>query len=185
MRERNLEEIDYLRKRIENLTIPINKSQKNENKSVDNLKIKNKYEEDYDIKIKKREELFNEIYELYDKDIEYKKNLKEKERLKTLKKDKIDSFIYDGKLNKKKGKKLLEYKYNIDTFKEILNKNEHKSKKETKYEDDFSSSDSYDSSLINLNQNIPKNFKLKTKKDIKENENNFKEIMKLLSLTQK
>ena len=177
-----LEEIEYLRLRIENLSIPINKSKKIEINSTNskNNKIQEEDDENNE-KIKKREQLFNEIYELYDNDIEYKKKIKEKERLKTLDIEKSDDFYID----KKNEKKYMEYKFKIKPFKELLDKNNHKSKQESKYEEDFSSSDSYDSDLFDFKEKATKNFKFKTKEDIYENKGNLEAIMKTLSLSQK
>ena len=177
-----LEEIEYLRLRIENLSIPINKSKKNEINSTNskNNKIQEEDDENNE-KIKKREQLFNEIYELYENDIEYKKKIKEKERLKALDIEKSDDFY----IEKKNEKKYMEYKFKIKPFKELLDKNNHKSKLESKYEEDFSSSDSYDSDLFDLKEKAPKNFKFKTKEDIYENKGNLEAIMKTLSLSQK
>ena len=67
----------------------------------------------------------------------------------------------------------------------MLDRNNHSSRQESKYEDDFSSSDSYDSELFTLNQGAAKNFKFKTNEDIDENKENLKEIMRVLSLSQK
>ena len=153
-----LEEIEYLRLRIENLSIPINKSKKIE---INSTNSKN-----------------NKIQE---EDDENKEKIKEKERLKALDIEKSDDFY----IEKKNEKKYMEYKFKIKPFKELLDKNNHKSKLESKYEEDFSSSDSYDSDLFDLKEKAQKNFKFKTKEDIYENKGNLEAIMKTLSLSQK
>ena len=65
-----------------------------------------------------------------------------------------------------------------------MEKNDHHSRHESKYEDDFSSSDSYDSDLFKLNQEVPRNFKFKTKSDIANHKENLTEVMRVLSLSQ-
>ena len=178
MRVRNSEEIEFLRKRIENLSIPINYNPINEKKKSHskNKKKENKKKQNYIIDKK-----FNEIYELYNNDIEYKIDLREKERQKSLKQSHIASIQCDG-LNQKK--KFLEPKFNLNSFIKILEKNDHHSRHESKYEDDFSSSDSYDSDLFKFNQQAPKKFKFKNRSDIYNNKENLAEIMRVLSLSQ-
>ena len=178
MRARNSEEIEFLRKRIENLSIPINYNPKNEkkrNNSKNNKKDNIKKHDDI------LEKSFNEIYELYSNDIEYKIELREKERKKALKQNHVASIQCNG-LNQQK--KYLEPKFNVNNFMKMVEKNGHHSRKESKFEDDFSSSDSYDSDLFKLNQKVPKNFKFKRSNDIKNNKENLTEIMRVLSLSQ-
>ena len=87
--------------------------------------------------------------------------------------------------NKVKKKKSMNQRFNIKDFFTILEKNNHQSRNETVYEDDFSSSDSYDSELFNLSKKVPKNYKNKTKENLNENEDNLLEIMRVLNLNQK
>ena len=190
MRATQLEEIEFLRKRIENLSIPINYSSKEEKKYTPKKQKKKSLTTKIDINKKEREKEidileknFDEIYEIYNNDIEYKKELKEKERRKALKTNHIESIQFKGKI--KQEKKILDLKFNINNFNKMLDRNNHSSRQESKYEDDFSSSDSYDSELFTLNQSAAKNFKFKTNEDIDENKENLKEIMRVLSLSQK
>ncbi len=63
----------------------------------------------------------------------------------------------------------------------ILEKNNHKGRHETAFEEDFSSSDSYDSDFFSLKKKAPKKLKLKSRKDLKDNEDNFLEIIRVLN----
>jgi hypothetical protein len=76
----------------------------------------------------------------------------------------------------------LKQSYDFKESLELLDRNNHEGRKETRYEDDFSSSDSYESDLFEINTKVPKNFKLKTKKDFDKAQNNIKEIVKVLKL---
>ena len=72
-------------------------------------------------------------------------------------------------------------KFSPENLQYYLQLNNHQSRKETKFEDDFSSSDSYDCSLFKLTGKIPRKYKL-TKDNYKDNINNLTEIMRVLSL---
>ena len=186
MRTTNPEEIEFIRIHIENLSFPIYSEQKEKNllKNKTNNKKKQKKqkqekEEDKDLIDKN----FNEIYELYNNDIEYKKELEKIERLKSLKISKIDSFQCRGKASEET--KFINLKFNIKDCSKIFEKNNHHTRNETIYEDDFSSSDSYESDLFDFKKKVPKNPRLKTKQDFYDNEDNLMEIMKVLNLNQK
>ena len=170
--------IELLRKNIENLTIPINCMSKKEEK----LKPPqiNKKEKKINDLIEKG---FKEIFEIYDNDKEYKKKLEEKKRIKNLKPSSSQSIKINGNLSKEKS--FMKKKFHINECFEILEKNNHHSRHESIYEDDFSSSDSYDSELFNLSGTAPKDFRLRTKRDLKENENNLMEIIRVINLSLK
>ena len=187
MGELNLEEIEFLRKHIENLCLPIDynsKSEKYEKTAVKQSEIKNK--NNYKIG-KKEEDLidknFNEIYELYNNDKEYKKKKEGKKRLKALKISHIISFQCSARKNQNKIV-IPKKKFVIKEYTKILEKNQHKARNETKFEDDFSSSDSYDSELFSFENTIPKNFTIKKKKDLLQNEDNLIKFMKFFQLNQ-
>ena len=195
MRTRNLEEIEFIRRHIENLSFPLkisSEEEKEEEKEKEKEKnIKSKYKINNNNKNKSKEKKekelinknFDEIYEIYNNDKEYKKECEIKERIKSLKSSKIASFQYNGKLSQEK--KFMNKKFNLKDFMKILDKNEHQSRNETVFEDDFSSSDSYDSDLFYLNKKVPKDYKIRTKEDLIENEDNLLEIMRVLNLNQK
>ena len=177
--------IEILRENIESLTIPISNFSLNDKNQSPKDKINNKYKE---IKDEKRniinneiEKDFNEIYNLYANDKEYKKKQEEKERNKLLKITHFESHqILGDKYYREK--KVLKPSYDFEESLELLERNNHERRKETRYEDDFSSSDSYESDLFEINTKVPKNFKLKTKKDYDKAQNNIKEIVKVLKL---
>ena len=177
-----LEGIEILRENIEKLTIPISNSpmkQKPKNKIKN--KNKEKKEEKRNIITNDIEKDFNEIYNLYVNDKEYKIQQEEKERNKLLKFTHFDSFQILG--NKYyRDKKTLKQNYNFQESLELIDRVNHEGRKETKYEDDFSSSDSYESDLFEINKKVPKNFKLKTNKDFKKAKDNINEIVKVLRL---
>ena len=182
MRSKNLKQIENIRKQIENLIIPDDKKKSKKNKKEKDVLISDKdkdKEKDINDNINKK---FDELYDLFNNDKEYKKRLKEKERLDSMKISNTDSIYIKGKLNQEKIVKSKTLKF-IDCI-EILEKNEHQGRHEANFEDDFSSSDSYDSDLFTLNDKVPKNFKFKTKEDLKENEQNLLEIVRVLKAYQ-
>ena len=171
--------IELLRKNIENLSIPLDEEKlKSTNKN--NKKNNNKNQSKKNDLIEKS---FNEIYEIYNNDNEYKQKCEEKERIKALKPSCYEFIQINGSLNREKSFK--KEKYKINECIKILEKNNHKSRQESIYEDDFSSSDSYDSELFNLIGTAPKDFRFKTRQDLKENEENLLEIMRVINLNQK
>ena len=96
---------------------------------------------------------------------------------------KIRHEIYIQIKNKNKNKKRKELvpKFSFETLNYYLEKNQHHSRKESKFEDSFSSSDSYDTSLFNLKEEVPKNFKF-TQNNIKDHIDNLNEIIRVFSL---
>ena len=177
MRSRHLEQIEDLRKQIENLSMPIDKT-KVKKKGIKD-KENNKEKIFNDDLINKN---FDEIYDLYNNDKEYKQKNEEEERLKNIKTSFVGSIYIKGKLNQEK--KFKSQKFDFYECMDILEKNDHHGRHETNYEEDFSSSDSYDSDLFNLNQIAPTNFKFKTKGDLTNNQENLLEIVKVLKAYQ-
>ena len=94
---------------------------------------------------------------------------------------KIRHEIYIQIKNKNKKRKELVPKFSFETLNYYLEKNNHHSRKESKFEDSFSSSDSYDTSLFNLKEEAPKNFKF-TQNNIKDHIDNLNEIIRVFSL---
>ena len=186
METAHLEEIEILRQNIENLTIPISNSFMNVKKTKSPKdKINNKNKE---IKDEKQNNInneiekdFNEIYNLYANDKQYKIEQEKKERNKLLKITNFESHQFLGDKYYREKKKLNQ-SYDFKESLELFDRNNHKRRKETRYEDDFSSSDSYESDLFEINTKVPKNFKLKTKKDFDKAQNNIKEIVKVSKL---
>ena len=123
METANLEEIEFLRKNIESLSIPISNTSLNDKKQKSpKNKTNNKYKE---IKDKKQininneiENNFNEIYNLYANDKEYKKEQEEKERNKLLKISHFESYqILGDKYYREK--KVLKQSYDFkESFKQ-------------------------------------------------------------------
>ena len=179
MRSRHIEQIEDLRKQIENLSIPIDKTKIKKKGIKDKVKENDKEKKLNDDLINKN---FDEIYDLYNNDKEYKQKKEEEERLKNIKISFVGSINIKGKLNQEK--KLKSQKFDFYECMDILEKNDHHGRHETNYEEDFSSSDSYDSDLFNLNQTAPKNFKFKTKGDLKNNQENLLEIVRVLKAYQ-
>ena len=178
MKSGNIKQIENIRKQIENLVFPKENNKKNK-KVIKEINIFNEEKKDTTDDINKK---FDEIYDLFNNDKEYKKKIKEEERLKKIKISNIDSFYLKGKFNKEKivNSKKFEFYDCIN----VLEKNNHQGRNETNYEEDFSSSDSYDSDLYTLKNRAPKNFKFKTKDDIKNNEGNLLEIIRVLKAFQ-
>ena len=200
MCEAHQEEIEFLRKNIENLSFSreeINDTISNGNKlNKKNIIIYNKtgkkifIDEDeenkknninknntknFEDKKKKISKIFDDIYDnIYSKDIKYFFN----ERIKKFKEVHYDSIECQAGYFKKKKK----HKFNINECLDIINSNGHQSRYEAIFEDEFISSDSYDTELFNLKKTVKKEFEIKTNKHLAENKDNLNEIMKVLRI---
>ena len=200
MCEAHQEEIEFLRKNIENLSFSreeINDTISNGNKlNKKNIIIYNKtgkkifIDEDeenkknninknntknFEDKKKKISKIFDDIYDnIYSKDIKYFFN----ERIKKFKEVHYDSIECQAGYFKKKKK----HKFNINECLDIINSNGHQSRYEAIFEDEFISSDSYDTELFNLKKTVKKEFEIKTNKHLAENKDNLNEIMKVLKI---
>jgi len=187
MEASHLEIIEFLRKDIENLTIPISNSPMNNNKKPNSPKnkINNKYEEineeEQDKNNNEIEKEFNEIYNLYANDKEYKLQQEEKERNKLLKITHFESHQILGN-NYYRENNILNQKLDLKQSLELIERNNHKGRKMANFEEDFSSSDSYESEFFEIKKKVPRDFKLKTNEDFKEAQDNIKEIVKVLEL---
>ena len=192
MLETHQEEIEFLRKNIENLSfskqnkknekidynktgkkIIINDNDEDNDKNNDNCDIKNsKNFKEKKIHISK---IFDDIYDnIYSKDIKYFFN----ERIKKFQEVHYDSIeCRAGYFQKKK-----RHKFNINECLDSINANGHQSRYEAIFEDEFISSDSYDTELFNLKKNVKKEFEIKTNKNLAENKDNLNEIMKVLKI---
>ena len=196
MCEAHQEEIEFLRKNIENLSFSkdeINDTMSNGNKLNKKNIIYNKkgkkifiedseendiYENTSDNFLQKKLEIskiFDDIYDnIYSKDINYFFN----ERIKKFKEVHYDSIECQAGYFKKKKK----HKFNINECLDMINSNGHQSRYEAIFEDEFISSDSYDTELFALKKNVKKEFEIKTNKHLAENKDNLNEIMKVLKI---
>lgn len=196
MCEAHQEEIEFLRKNIENLSFSrdeINDTMSNGNKLNKKNIIYNKtgkkifiedseendiYENTSDNFLQKKLEIskiFDDIYDnIYSKDINYFFN----ERIKKFKEVHYDSIECQAGYFKKKKK----HKFNINECLDMINSNGHQSRYEAIFEDEFISSDSYDTELFALKKNVKKEFVIKTNKHLAENKDNLNEIMKVLKI---
>ena len=196
MCEAHQEEIEFLRKNIENLSFSkdeINDTMSNGNKLNKKNIIYNKtgkkifiedseendiYENTSDNFLHKKLEIskiFDDIYDnIYSKDINYFFN----ERIKKFKEVHYDSIECQAGYFKKKKK----HKFNINECLDMINSNGHQSRYEAIFEDEFISSDSYDTELFALKKNVKKEFEIKTNKNLAENKDNLNEIMKVLKI---
>ena len=196
MCEAHQEEIEFLRKNIENLSFSrdeLNDTMSNGNKLNKKNIIYNKtgkkifiedseendiYENTSDNFLQKKLEIskiFDDIYDnIYSKDINYFFN----ERIKKFKEVHYDSIECQAGYFKKKKK----HKFNINECLDMINSNGHQSRYEAIFEDEFISSDSYDTELFALKKNIKKEFEIKTNKHLAENKDNLNEIMKVLKI---
>ena len=196
MCEAHQEEIEFLRKNIENLSFSkdeINDTMSNGNKLNKKNIIYNKtgkkifiedseendiYENTSDKFLQKKLEIskiFDDIYDnIYSKDINYFFN----ERIKKFKEVHYDSIECQAGYFKKKKK----HKFNINECLDMINSNGHQSRYEAIFEDEFISSDSYDTELFALKKNVKKEFEIKTNKHLAENKDNLNEIMKVLKI---
>ena len=196
MCEAHQEEIEFLRKNIENLSFSkdeINDTMSNGNKLNKKNIIYNKtgkkifiedseendiYENTSDNFLKKKLEIskiFDDVYDnIYSKDINYFFN----ERIKKFKEVHYDSIECQAGYFKKKKK----HKFNINECLDMINSNGHQSRYEAIFEDEFISSDSYDTELFALKKNVKKEFEIKTNKHLAENKDNLNEIMKVLKI---
>ena len=192
------EEIEFLRKNIEILSLPSTsnesiieekqrkKLQKKKNKlnvSKINKKIildddneeieEKKYENNNEIK--QIEKKFDELYDnVYIKDTEYFCQ----QRTKLFKEVHYDSIecraIYIPK--KKKNK------FDINEIIDIIENKVHQERIESKFEDEFISSDSYDEDVFDMKK-INKKYVIKTKQDFLENRDNLNEIIKVINIS--
>ena len=196
MCEAHQEEIEFLRKNIENLSFSrdeINDTMSNGNKLNKKNIIYNKtgkkifiedseendiYENTSDNFLQKKLEIskiFDDIYDnIYSKDINYFFN----ERIKKFKEVHYDSIECQAGYFKKKKK----HKFNINECLDMINSNGHQSRYEAIFEDEFISSDSYDTELFALKKNVKKELEIKTNKHLAENKDNLNEIMKVLKI---
>ena len=196
MCEAHQEEIEFLRKNIENLSFSkdeINDTMSNGNKLNKKNIIYNKtgkkifiedseendiYENTSDNFLQKKLEIskiFDDIYDnIYSKDINYFFN----ERIKKFKEVHYDSIECQAGYFKKKKK----HKFNINECLDMINSNGHQSRYEAIFEDEFISSDSYDTELFALKKNVKKEIEIKTNKHLAENKDNLNEIMKVLKI---
>ena len=196
MCEAHQEEIEFLRKNIENISFSkdeINDTMSNGNKLNKKNIIYNKtgkkifiedseendiYENTSDNFLQKKLEIskiFDDIYDnIYSKDINYFFN----ERIKKFKEVHYDSIECQAGYFKKKKK----HKFNINECLDMINSNGHQSRYEAIFEDEFISSDSYDTELFALKKNVKKEFEIKTNKHLAENKDNLNEIMKVLKI---
>ena len=196
MCEAHQEEIEFLRKNIENLSFSkdeINDTMSNGNKLNKKNIIYNKtgkkifiedseendiYENTSDNFLQKKLEIskiFDDIYDnIYSKDINYFFN----GRIKKFKEVHYDSIECQAGYFKKKKK----HKFNINECLDMINSNGHQSRYEAIFEDEFISSDSYDTELFALKKNVKKEFEIKTNKHLAENKDNLNEIMKVLKI---
>jgi hypothetical protein len=196
MCEAHQEEIEFLRKNIENLSFSkdeINDTMSNGNKLNKKNIIYNKtgkkifiedseendiYENTSDNFLQKKLEIskiFDDIYDnIYSKDINYFFN----KRVKKFKEVHYDSIECCAGYYQKKKK----HKFNINECLDMINSNGHQSRYEAIFEDEFISSDSYDTELFNLKKPVKKEFEIKTNKNLADNKDNLNEIMKVLKL---
>ena len=175
-------EIEFLRKNIENITIPAENysplfynSKKIEKAKKNNSNKTSKNIIDFETKIK-IEKNFEESYNIYKNDRKYKLSLKGKK----FKEVHYDSIHCRAIYNPKKKKN----KFNIDECLEVLEQNAHQVRNEAEFEDEFYSSDSYDTELFNMKSKVNKNFIIKTKKNMIDNINNLNEIIDVIKLCQ-
>ena len=189
MLETHQEEIEFLRKNIENLSFS-KQNKKNEkiynntgkkiiidDNDEDNDKNNCNINNSKNFKEKKIHisKIFDDIYDnIYSKDIKYFFN----ERIKKFQEVHYDSIeCRAGYFQKKK-----RHKFNINECLDSINANGHQSRYEAIFEDEFISSDSYDTELFNLKKNVKKEFEIKTNKNLAENKDNLNEIMKVLKI---
>ena len=212
MCETHQDEIEFLRKNIELITItpsdsieenPENKNEKNNIEFITakggkkvvidddeeeedyinnqkNLNINNNIinEKDYDeipnYKKEQIEKTFDEAYNIYQKDIKYFCD----QRAKEFKEIHYDSFEYKAMYFPKRKKNRFDFN---EIFDEI-EKNGHQSRYEAPNEEDFISSDSYDTDLIDLKTNVNKNYKIKTRQNLMDNKDNLNEIVRVIKI---
>ena len=115
--------------------------------------------------------MYNNIYK---KDYKYFYT----QRTKKFKEIHYDSFEYKA-INVPKNKSKLTFK---EMFEEIQNYG-HQSRYEAPNEEDFISSDSYDTDLIDLKTEVGKNYKIKTKENLKNNKENLREIVRVIKIS--
>lgn len=127
-------------------------------------------------------EEFENLYKSIKNDKEYNSSIKEKERNKCL----VPYKCINLKINKKFDffKEFYEDKFNLKEFVDVIKKNNHHKRNNPKFEDDFSSSDSYETEFFKIEKKIKRKFKIKSEKDIIKNIKNLKEIMKVVKLSQ-
>ena len=191
-------EIEFLRKNVEELilssddNISKEKNKKNEkNLNLSQKKIITDEDDDdkyYEINKKKESkgELFKQKKIFYEKQFDdvfdniYKKDKKYfyDQRVKNFQEVHFDSIECKAGYYQKKRKN----RFNLKECLDIINENEHQSRNETIFEDEFVSSDSYDTDLFNLKTKVGKNFEIKTRNNFSENKENLNEIMKVLKI---
>jgi hypothetical protein len=194
-------EIEILRKNVEELSLPfddnINKEENKKNKKEKNLNVSRKKiitdneddDEDYYEMNKIKEskgELFKQKKIFYEKQFDdvfdniYKKDKKYfyDQRIKNFQEVHFDSIECKAGYYQKKRKN----RFNLKECLDIINENDHQSRNETIFEDEFVSSDSYDTDLFNLKTKVGKNFEIKTRNNFTENKENLNEIMKVLKI---
>lgn len=196
------EEIEFLRKNIEEISLPLednniqeikpNKKKNKKNKKKTNKKIISDDEDDnkeYKLEKLKKEQMyekqkkqidlnFDDVYNnIYIKDSKYFLDQKAKQ-FKEVHYDSIEcKAVYFPK--KKKNK------FDINECYKIIDSNEHQSRFEAEFEDEFVSSDSYDTELFNLKTKVGKEYKLKTKDNLLESRDNINEIIKVIKICKK
>lgn len=118
---------------------------------------------------------FENVYNnIYCKDLKY--YFKKKTRL--YKEVHYDSIEYRPVFFPKKKK----YKFDFNDIYDTIERNDHQMRYEAEYEDEFISSDSYDTDLINIKNKVNKNYIIKTKQSLIDNKDNLIEINKVIKL---
>jgi len=174
-------EIEYIRKEIENISMPII-SDKNKSLRIDTNK---KSFKERIIDNEREEKLnndFNAIYELYNNDEEYKRKIKKLSQLKKLTPVRLNSIECGGNKNLNLANK--PEKFKIRKCIEIIGNSNHHARNEANFEDDFSSSDSYDSNLFPLEKKAPKNFKFRSTNVLEKHRGNLNIIVSVLKSIQ-
>ena len=192
------EEIEFLRKNIEILSLPSTSNEsiieekqrkkmhkeKNKlnvskiNKKIilddDNEEIEEKNYENNN-EIKQIEKKFDELYDnVYIKDTEYFCQ----QRTKLFKEVHYDSIECRGIYVPKKKKN----KFDINEIIDIIENKGHQGRIESKFEDEFISSDSYDEDIFDMKK-INKKYVIKTKQDFLENRDNLNEMIKVINIS--
>ena len=192
------EEIEFLRKNIEILSLPSTSNEsiieekqrkklhkeKNKlnvskiNKKIilddDNEEIEEKNYENNN-EIKQIEKKFDELYDnVYIKDTEYFCQ----QRTKLFKEVHYDSIESRGIYVPKKKKN----KFDINEIIDIIENKGHQERIESKFEDEFISSDSYDEDIFDMKKTNDKKYVIKTKQSLLENRDNLNEIIKVLNI---
>ena len=198
-------EIEILRKNVEELSLPFDdninkeenkkkiKKQQNLNNTQKKIITDDDDDEDDDdyyeinkIKKTKEEELFKQKKIFFEKQFDdvfdniYKKDKKYfyEQRIKNFQEVHFDSIECKANYYQKKRKN----RFNLKECLDIINENDHQSRNETIFEDEFVSSDSYDTDLFNLKTKVGKNFEIKTRNNFTENKENLNEIIKVLKI---